>query len=757
MWTSLRGGTGTFAFSLQWAGLGAFLFFGLDRFAPLLSPFKQTSVLWGALGGHALRLGRLRWCMGTRTGILGNGYGRTSLIITLLTPPWWWEGISIALWHSVRRKGGRPFVFNPAAGDMGDFMNANGLVDPGFSGPAFTWTNNKDAGSQIFSRLDRFLISSSILDEFQGLKVKHLSRLTSDHCPILCSVSEAQSESLRYKVQLLKATLTRIMTWWGQHAKVRWIEEGDGNTRFFHNIAPARRRINLLDQLKHPDGRLVTDQSEIIRMVEEFFQNKWENNDIVDYGWPSLDLHFASMQRLGISHDCEITREEIWLAVKSMGKNRAPGRDGVTASFFKSFWDIVGVQVILACLEFFSSGRMEPEWKDTVVVLLPKGNNADHPSKFRPISLCQTIYKVIAKILVNRIKGILPSIVSEEQAAFVPGRSISDHCLLGQEIMNMFKVSKSAKGWLALKVDMEQAYDKMNWHTLEVVLMKMGFPQRFRSWVMSCVTVPRFTILVNGTLTEGITAGYGFRQGCPLSPYLFILCSKLLSLHFRQNYPELGVQIKVGRPAVSHVLYADDVLCFAGATIPNVRKLLKIFDDYCGWTGQRINKNKSAILFSRKVASSTKSRLARIAGCHKVTEMDYLGIKFALRRLTRADFSPLLQKIQSHIVAWGTRQLSLAGRITMINSVLLPLLVLAMTHMLVPRGVLADAERLCRSFLWDKDQNHKSLHYAAWGSLTRPRHLGGHGFHAINSWTGPLRARIAWDFIKKPQNFSKGV
>ncbi|XP_020687224.1 uncharacterized protein LOC110103019 [Dendrobium catenatum] len=227
-------------------------------------------------------------------------------------------------------------------------MNANGLVDPGFSGTAFTWTNNKDAGSRIYSRLDRFLISSSILDEFQGLKVKHLSRLTSDHCPILCSVqagakrnysswiwfedvwasfpkawqlvsekwkvqdssseakilqrkcqrtlkalffwsrnkikmlnqlkddldreistmqeidcypsglSEAQSESLRYKVQLLKATLTRLTTWWGQRAKVRWIEEGDGNTRFFHNMASARRRTNLIDQLKHPDGRLVT-------------------------------------------------------------------------------------------------------------------------------------------------------------------------------------------------------------------------------------------------------------------------------------------------------------------------------------------------------------------------------------------------------------------------------------------------------------------------------------------------------------------
>ncbi|PKU61038.1 threonine dehydratase [Dendrobium catenatum] len=88
------------------------------------------------------------------------------------------------------KKGGKAFHFSPAAGDMADFMLTNDLVDPGFNGPSFTWTNNKDARSSIFSRLDRFLVSSSILDVFQGLKVKHLTRLASDHCPILCCLME---------------------------------------------------------------------------------------------------------------------------------------------------------------------------------------------------------------------------------------------------------------------------------------------------------------------------------------------------------------------------------------------------------------------------------------------------------------------------------------------------------------------------------------------------------------------------------------
>ncbi|PKU64105.1 Putative ribonuclease H protein [Dendrobium catenatum] len=132
--------------------------------------------------------------------------------------------------------------------------------------------------------------------------------------------------------------------------------------------------------------------------------------------------------------------------------------------------------------------------------------------------------------------------------------------------------------------------------------------------------------------------------------------------------------------------------------------------------------------------------------------MDYLGVKFAMRRLTKADFSSLLLKVHALTISWGTRHLSLAGRITMINSVLLPLSVYAITHTLVPRGVLAEVERICRRFLWDKDMTHKSLHYAAWGDITKPRRLGGLGFHASHNWIGPLRARIAWDFLHKPQN-----
>ncbi|PKU61395.1 integrator complex subunit 11 [Dendrobium catenatum] len=504
---------------------------------------------------------------------------------------------------------------------MSDFMAANDLIDPGFSGPAFTWTNNKDAGSRISSRLDRFLISSSILDAFQELRVSHLTRIASDHCPILCTVSpgrhrarsywikfediwasfprvwqlvsekwrvpdtgseasklnkkcqrtlkalffwsknkfkmlnklhdeldkeicvlqEVQAESLLYKVQLLNSTLGQLSTWWRQRAKVKWIEEGDDNTRFFHSMASTRRRSNLIDHMKLPDGQMVSDQAVIMQVVRDFFETKWRGTPICEDEWPSFEAQSTMLAPVATLLDCAVTEEEIWNGVRGLGQNRAPGRDGVTASFFKSFWSIVGKQVTAACLEFFATGCMNPNWKETVVVLIPKTSNPDRPSMYRPISLCQTIYKIVAKVLVNRMQGFLPNLISGEQAAFVPGRSISDHCLLGQEVLNKFRISKSNPGWMAVKVDMEQAYDKMSWRTLELVLSRMGFPPKFRSWIMSCICSPRFSVMVNGQLTEAITAECGFRQGCPQSPYLFILCSELLSLQFHQRFPEMGV------------------------------------------------------------------------------------------------------------------------------------------------------------------------------------------------------------------------
>ncbi|KAK8948365.1 hypothetical protein KSP39_PZI006163 [Platanthera zijinensis] len=206
-------------------------------------------------------------------------------------------------------------------------------------------------------------------------------------------------------------------------------------------------------------------------------------------------------------------------------------------------------------------------------MLIPEVPNAAQPDKFWPISLCQTIYKVATKVLIRRLHPLLLSLVSPEQGAFVPGRSISHHCFHAQEIMHKFKVSTARSGFMAIKIDMDQAYDKMAWGTLQQVLQLLGLPAWFINWVLQCVMHPRFALLLNGKQTSWIEATCGFRQGCPLSPYAFILCSELLSYALQLKGDSIDISLSLAGPRISHLLYANDILLVGDASSTIIRAI----------------------------------------------------------------------------------------------------------------------------------------------------------------------------------------
>ncbi|XP_028551144.1 uncharacterized protein LOC114579729, partial [Dendrobium catenatum] len=561
-------------------------------------------------------------------------------------------------------------------------------------------------------------------------------------------LNEEQEAELRRCIGELNDTLTRLTIWWRQRAKTRWLEEGDANSHFFHLAASGRRRENRISNIVMEDGRVVSDPDNINEAFLNFFKDKWRARDTSLVGWPTFAANDGIPDNFHDLLVADVTEEEIWEVVRGMGNNRAPGRDGITTSFLKFYWNLIKSEVVDAIRDFFTTNFMDAHWKETLIILIPKVVNADSPAKFRPISLCQSLYKVVAKILVGRMKPVLAGIIGEEQGAFVPGRSISQHGLLAQEIICNFQHSTKAAGLMALKVDMEQAYDCMAWNTLERVMMIMGFPQQFITWVIRCISFPKFQLLINGCRTDWINGASGFRQGCPLSPYLFILCSELLTKAISQHRQTLGVRIVRQAPIISHLLYADDVLVFAEANGSNAKCIKKVLDNYCGWTGQRINCAKSAVLFSKKCPLWKQRRIARELDFRRVQCLEYLGLQLAMRRLVAADFAKVVGKVTEKVNVWGKRHLSLAGRSTLIRTALLTTPMYLMTHTVIPKGVRDTIERMARRFLWQKDANKRGLHYVQWKELCRPMSHGGLGFHASSTWQGPLRARLAWDFLR---------
>ena len=201
-------------------------------------------------------------------------------------------------------------------------------------------------------------------------------------------------------------------------------------------------------------------------------------------------------------------------------------------------------------------------------------------SEFMPISLCNVSYKLIAKVLANRLKAVLPCIISENQSAFLSERLIIDNVLIAFEIMHYLNNKRGGKdSFMSIKLDMSKAFDRVEWGFVEAVMEKLGFHEKWINLIMHCITIVSYSMITNGVTHGCIVPSRGLRQGNPLSPYLFVLCVKGLSALINEaarNQALHGISISCGSPRVTHLLFADDSLLFCQANGQECRKLIKI-------------------------------------------------------------------------------------------------------------------------------------------------------------------------------------
>lgn len=191
--------------------------------------------------------------------------------------------------------------------------------------------------------------------------------------------------------------------------------------------------------------------------------------------------------------------KEVKQALFHMHPDKSPGPDGMSPGFYQKFWHIVGDDIVKVVKQFFEDGLLPKQLTGTNIVLIPKKKAPQTMADLRPISLCNVVYKIISKVMAKRIKHILEFIISGTQSAFIPGRLITDNIMVAHEVMHFMKrKTKGKEGWMALKLDMSKAYDRVEWGYLEAVLIRMGFDYRLVQLIMACVVSANYQISHGG-------------------------------------------------------------------------------------------------------------------------------------------------------------------------------------------------------------------------------------------------------------------
>lgn len=272
--------------------------------------------------------------------------------------------------------------------------------------------------------------------------------------------------------------------------------------------------------------------------------------------------------------------------------------------------------------------------------------------------------------IANRLKQILPNVISKTQSAFIPGRLLVKNVLMATELVQGYNWKNISKRSI-LKVDLKKTFESLNWDFILLILRALRIPESFVSLIAQCITTTRFSVAINRELGGYFKGSRGLRQGDPLSPYLFVLAMEILSQLLNKDFlgGRVGLHPAASDPLVIHLAFADDIIVFFDGEYGSLSHISATLDSFSTWSGFTTNRSKIELCTAGMTPIEAEN-LSSSGFSLGSLPVRYLGLSLMNRKLRISDYRPPLDQLKWRFSSWSSRALSYAGRKQLLSSVI---------------------------------------------------------------------------------------
>ena len=487
-------------------------------------------------------------------------------------------------------------------------------------------------------------------------------------------------------------------------SRAKWFEFGEKSSKYFCQLENRNFKSKCIKEIIKDDGSIVTGLNDILTEQVNFYQklydcdDEYSNVDIFNYVNPSKITKLGENEKQSIEGD--ISYDELLSCVKKTKNNKSPGVDGFPVEFIKFFWIDIGKFLLRAINDSYRKNNLSISQTLGVITCIPKpGSPRNLLKNWRPISLLNTSYKLMSSCLAERLKKVLNILIDKDQTGFLPGRLMSENTKLIYDIIHETKIQNIPA--MIVQVDFQKAFDTISWKYIEKVLEFFNFGPSFRKWISLLQKNSKSCIIQNGHMSNYFLLKRGCRQGDPISPYIFVLCSEILALSIRENQKIKGIKLWDKIFKISQ--YADDTTLFLDGSENSLKNTLITLQWFYKLSGLKINFDKTKIIWIGSMRESDR-RFCKENNLDWKKEFKALGIKFNnnLEDIENLNFTPKLTEIKNMLKLWRCRALTPIGKITVIKTLALSKLTHLFSSLPNPsQAFINDLEKCFQNFIWN--------------------------------------------------------